>query len=227
MMNQRLAAIGGIGTLLLGLGSGPTAGAPTLCLGEVVTIEGTDDDDRLRGTPGDDVISAGQGWDVIAGLGGNDAICGGGGADRVRGGGGDDQLHGGVDGTRPDPTTRYGDILTGGSGDDVMDGGEGKGSDRVTYGSSRRSIRLDLSTGVATGQGTDTLVAIDNAKGSPFGDHMVAGKAMSFLNGGLGNDRLVSAGGPSFVLGGGGEDHLRMPRGGNWHRGKWRRPSGH
>jgi Ca2+-binding RTX toxin-like protein len=105
MMNQRLAAIGGIGTLLLGWGSGPTAGAPTVPR-RGGHHRGHDDDDRLRGTPGDDVISAGQGWDVIAGLGGNDAICGGGGADRVRRARRrPTSLHGGVDGTRPDPTT--------------------------------------------------------------------------------------------------------------------------
>ncbi len=197
--------------MLLTLGTGPATGAGSAkCLGEAVTVEGTHGDDRLIGTPRDDVISAGRGWDVVAGRGGNDVICGRAGSDRVRGGRGDDRLSGGVDGTTTHPTTRYGDLLAGGGGDDALDGGGGRGSDRVTYVSSRRAVHVDLTAGTATGQGADEIVAVNSAIGSRFADTLLSNDFFSVLHGRHGDDRLVGVGTVPILLGGDGDDRARL-----------------
>jgi hypothetical protein len=87
------------------------------CLGQPVTLFGTDGDDVLVGTPGPDVILALAGDDRIDGGGGDDVICGGDGDgdDILLGGDGDDLLQGG-----------WGDDqLDGGPGTDDLDGGPG------------------------------------------------------------------------------------------------------
>ncbi|MFT5459532.1 MAG: hypothetical protein ACI9K2_006046 [Myxococcota bacterium] len=85
------------------------------CLGQPVTLFGTDGDDVLVGTPGADVILALSGDDRIDGGGGDDVICGGEGDDILLGGDGDDLLQGG-----------WGDDeLDGGPGTDDLDGGPG------------------------------------------------------------------------------------------------------
>src|SRR6187401_222371 len=76
------------------------------------TIEGTENDDRLRGTAERDVICGMQGDDVIKARGANDIVYGGAGKDRIRGGPGRDYLVG-EDGN---------DRLVGGAGGDDMVG---------------------------------------------------------------------------------------------------------
>lgn len=211
MIRRKSVVVGAAGTMLVTLGAGPATGlVSTQCLGDAVTVEGTHGDDRLIGTPRDDVISAGRGWDVVAGRGGNDVICGRAGSDRVRGGRGNDRLSGGVDGTTTQPTTRYGDLLAGGGGDDALDGGGGRGSDRVTYVSSRRAVQVDLTAGTATGQGTDELVAVDGAIGSRFADTLFSHDFISVLHGRQGDDRLVGVGTLPILLGGDGDDRARL-----------------
>ncbi|MGH2733323.1 MAG: hypothetical protein ACRDJF_12050 [Actinomycetota bacterium] len=61
------------------------------CLGENVTIEGTDRPDRLEGTEGADVIDGHGGHDLISGLGGDDKLCGGEDQDVCDGGEGTDE----------------------------------------------------------------------------------------------------------------------------------------
>ena len=90
---------------------GSVRGASTAsCLGEHVTIVGTEGKDVLVGTKGDDVIAGLGGKDKLKGKGGNDLLCGGAGKDTLKGGGG-------------------ADVLKGGSGSDLCLGGPG--SDRM------------------------------------------------------------------------------------------------
>lgn len=117
----------------------PPAGTPTpppdrKCLGNPVTLVGTNGADRLRGTAGRDVIAALAGNDRVSGLGGNDLVCGGSGNDVLIGGAGKDRLLG--------QSGR--DTLRGGSGRDRLEGGAGRdrliggtGRDRLIGGSGR------------------------------------------------------------------------------------------
>lgn len=87
-----------------------------LCLGQAITIIGTNQSDTLIGTSGDDVIAGLQANDRIDGGGGDDVLCGGAGNDTLLGGEGADRLIG-DDGV---------DTLDGGNGDDSLVGGRGK-----------------------------------------------------------------------------------------------------
>lgn len=140
------------------------------CGGLVVTIVGTDGDDRIYGTPGDDVIDARGGNDtVIAGAGG-DTVCGGDGNDKLSGTSGDDELYGG-------------------SGDDELSGGSG--NDRLSGGNGDDTIR--------DGNGNDTVFGgsgddyLDSDRGNDWlsggsGDDQLDGRNNDKLNGNSGAD---------------------------------------
>ena len=81
---------------------------------------------------------------------GNDTVRGGFGADVLMGGDGDDTVRGG-----------FGkDVLMGGDGDDVLDGSDGY--DTVDYRHASNVVRVNRSTGIAIGEGTDRLISIEN-----------------------------------------------------------------
>src|SRR5687768_8466651 len=65
------------------------------CLGQPVTIVGTEGNDSIVGTPNPDVIAALGGNDRVQALGGDDAVCGGDGNDLTSGNDGDDIMGGG------------------------------------------------------------------------------------------------------------------------------------
>jgi hypothetical protein len=136
----------------------------------------------IVGTPGDDIIDGTAGNDVIVGLGGADTITGNGGADTICGGDGEDTIVPGVD-----------------SANDYVDGGTG--TDLVPYGQSNAAINANLATGVVKGQGTDTLVNVENLNGSPYNDVIIGDGGPNQLRGRTGND-LVSGGGGDDVLAG-------------------------
>jgi Ca2+-binding RTX toxin-like protein len=114
------------------------------------------------------------------------------------------------------------DVLFGSDGSDTMDGGVGA-SDWADYSGSGSAVTVDLATGVGIG-GTaagDTYVAIENVRGSAFGDILIGNSGtntleglagIDTLNGGAGNDRLVvsAAGSGSNVNGGTNVDTLAI-----------------
>lgn len=167
----RTACLVAFGTLLLAA-VGPTVPAQSAgatCAGVPATIVGTAGDDELAGTPGDDVIAGLDGVDVIDAGAGNDLVCGDAGPDRITGGDGDDRLYGGTNGlvpefeSEPEPA---GDTLVPGPGDDLVDvgvntvlRGDGYNSpDTIDYSGSATGVTVDLVSGVATGEGADTVV---------------------------------------------------------------------
>ena len=62
------------------------------------------------------------------------------------------------------------DVLVGFAGDDVLDGGSGV--DMVDYRTSSGPVTANLSTGVATGHGTDQLIDIESLSGSTLNDRL-------------------------------------------------------
>ncbi len=188
----------------------------------------------LRGTPGDDVLTGTSRDDVICGLGGNDTIYGKGGDDILRGGSGRDRLFGGPGG---DQISGGGgnDTIWGNAGDDVLVGGPGADrihpgrdvdvvnggtglQDWVVYSSAVRRMVVSLRTGVATGQGRDTLVNVENIVGSKFNDRLIGDASSNRIMGGSGADRVVARQGddrmwgqrgPDVLLGGLGADVAR------------------
>jgi Ca2+-binding RTX toxin-like protein len=103
-------------------------------------------------------FNGGDGNDIILGRALNDHISGGNGDDYVRGGAGNDNLAGDANA----------DTLSGGLGNDLLDGGAD--ADTVNYQEALGAVRVNLSLGTATGDGTDTLINIEHVVGSSFKD---------------------------------------------------------
>lgn len=140
------------------------------------TLIGGDDADRLVGQGGDD---------SLAGLGGDDTLCGTGGNDSMFGGSGFDDLQGGA-------------------GNDLLDGGADW--DVADYVDSAAPVSVDLRSGLATGEGNDTLVGIENVWGSSQGDTVYGDGGRNLLSGEGGNDLLYGGEGADWLTGGAGDD---------------------
>jgi Ca2+-binding RTX toxin-like protein len=140
----------------------------------------------ISGTSGNDTLKGTSRADVICGLGGNDAIQGLDGNDLLQGGGG-------------------GDTLVGGPGDDTQDGG--LGTDTGSF-SGTAAVVASLAAGTASGQGSDTLTAIENLTGSSANDTLTGDSGPNNLDGSGGNDTVRGGAGNDNVIGGKGADNL-------------------
>ena len=169
------------------------------CHGKIVTIVGTTGSETIDGTAGPDVILGLGGYDTIDGKGGDDTICGSGnmyggpGKDYIVGSSGKDYIVG--DGGS-DTLKGYGgdDEFVPGPGDDHVYGG--RGIDRVWFASTTsRGVHVDLATGLATGQGHDTLKGIEDVTGTNNADTILGSDGPNHLEGDLGNDVVDGRGG--------------------------------
>ena len=180
-------------------------------------------------TDGDGIASDGFGTtdtftniEYVRGSEFDDVITGDGGSNRLEGQDGDDDLFGG----------EGNDFFRGGAGDDLLDGGAGV--DRIEYNTDRfvgdntgfqplTGVTVDLSvdtdgvTGDAAsndGDGiaidpfgdTDTLVGIENVRGTDFDDTLTGDSGDNQLDGRDGSDVIRAGGGFDFLIGGGGDD---------------------
>ena len=195
---------------------------------DVVSGEATGDvicgglgNDKVGGGGGNDRISGEDGSDVIGGDRGNDRLDGGpGDADRVSGGLGDDEVNGGP-GNGDESLGDLGiDEVTGGEGDfdlvrgdygaDAMKGGPGVG-DIASFATAvpdktGPSVTASLATGVATGDGRDTMAEFEDLEGSAYGDVLSGDGAGNRIAGGPGDDRLDGGGGTDTAFAGPGSD---------------------
>jgi serralysin len=136
------------------------------------------------------------GADDLSGAGGNDTLFGLGGDDRLDGRAGDDTLNGGSGN----------DTILGGDGNDTLDGGSG--GDTASYAEATAGVTVDLAvTGPqSTGEGSDTLISIENLTGSAFADALKGTSGDNVLIGGAGDDTLFGFGGNDRLDGGDGID---------------------
>lgn len=123
-------------------------------------------------------ITGTTGNDVLTGTAANDVICALEGNDVIKGQGGNDTLIG------------------------------GPGSDKVDYANATAGVTANLTTGTATGQGTDTLRDIEYIDGSPYADKLDGDANVNWLAGKAGNDSVYGQGGNDNVWGGDGNDTL-------------------
>ncbi|HET6157159.1 MAG TPA: hypothetical protein VFE34_02350 [Dongiaceae bacterium] len=142
------------------------------------------------------VFRAGTGNDAITGGGLNDTIYGDSGNDTLKGGAGQDRLRAGSGS----------DILIGGAGNDFLDGGSN--NDTADYAASIAGVTVNLASGTATGEGTDSLLSIEHVTGSGFADQITGSSAANILTGGGGNDILRGGSGNDTLTGGSGTDQL-------------------
>jgi Ca2+-binding RTX toxin-like protein len=137
--------------------------------------------------------------DTLLGTGGPNTLSGAGGPDTIRGREDGDSLNGG-DGD---------DVFRGGSGNDIVSGGPG--TDRMDFSNAPNAVTVDLSTlsGPATGEGSDSLLGIENVDGSAsFGDKITGSAGANVLKGLGGSDQLYGLGGDDTLDGGNGTDTL-------------------
>ena len=155
-------------------------------------ITGGAGDDKIHGNGGSDVLSGGDGVDTIdeAGLANNAVLNGDAGGDTLSGGGsGSDTLNGG-DGD---------DKLTSGAANDTMNGGAG--TNTVDYSRPLSGpVDVNLRAGTGTGDGTDSLVSIQNVTGSPANDTIAGNAGDNVLDGGNGVDLVSYAAAPAAVI---------------------------
>lgn len=114
----------------------------------------------------------------------------------LNGGSGNDQLFGseGID------------ILDGGLDDDLINGGSG--IDTVRFQSATGGVNVNLVTGTATGNGSDTLSQIENVEGTSFADVLRGDGENNVLNGYDGNDQIFGGSGDDILNGGDGNDTI-------------------
>jgi Ca2+-binding RTX toxin-like protein len=91
-------------------------------------------------------------------------------------------------------------------GDDTLDGGSG--GDTASYAEAAGGVTVDLAiSGLqSTGEGSDTLVSIENLTGSAFSDTLRGTSGDNILSGGAGDDTLFGLGGNDRLDGGDGID---------------------
>src|SRR6266540_557779 len=189
------------GPMTVNLTAGTATGDGSDTLTGVEDIQGSGFDDVLTGNAGANGLFGDAGNDTLSGGDGDDGLWGRGDDDALDGGSGEDFVAfnfsqfgvtanlttGTATGEGSDTLanieniqgTKHDDTLTGDAGPNVFlplvgnDGIDGSGgTDTVSYEVSPSAVTANLSTGTATGEGTDTLTAIENLNGSPLNDNL-------------------------------------------------------
>ena len=170
------------------LDAGTATGEGTDTLTGIENVTGSSGVDTITGDGFANVLVGNAGGDTLNGLGGDDTLSGGTGIDVLNGGEGNDTLLGGAD-------------------NDTLNGGNG--TDTAVFAA---AVTVNLETGTATGEGTDTLVSIENATGSAAADTLIGDSGINVLNGNGGNDVLDGGLGNDTLNGGAGFDTVTYER---------------
>lgn len=145
-------------------------------------------DDTIIGTAANDIIMVHNGFDIVWAGDGQDSI--------FDYGDSNDEIHGETEN----------DTIFAGRGVNFYDGGSGL--DTVDYSNASRWAWVDLALQRGQGDGLDTLVYIENARGSNFDDWLAGSTVVNILSGGDGHDKLFGYGGADSLYGGSGDDVL-------------------
>jgi uncharacterized delta-60 repeat protein len=195
------------------------------------TLIGSSGNDRLYGNLGNDSLDGGSGsdWASYGGTAGainaslvSMTATGGAGNDtytsieNVASGNGNDTLTG-----NSGANTFFADLgndsVTGGDGNDYIIGAGGNdtliggnGTDTVDYlfGQAAAGVNVNLLTGVATGDGTDSISGFENATGTNANDTITGDTATNLLQGNGGNDSMLGGAARDTLDGGAGNDTL-------------------
>ena len=205
------AAAGVTVSLALQPAAQATGGGGTDTLSNFEHVAGSAFNDSLTGDAGNNTFTGGDGDDTLTGGLGTDTVDYSAAAAAMT----VDFLTGSATGEGSDTLatienvvgSAFDDSFTGSAGNESFDGGDGV--DTISYQFAGASIILDLAAGVATGQGTDLLTAVENVKGSTLADTLLGDGAENKLQGGQGNDEVGGRGGADVLGGSGGNDTLR------------------
>jgi Ca2+-binding RTX toxin-like protein len=166
----------------------------------------------LTGNELDNDLTGGAQDDEMSGLGGDDSLAGMAGDDLLDGGDGEDVLSGGD----------ANDVLRGGAGADILDGGDGVDTADYSDAPATNFLRIGVVVSLDSpaswwNADGDTLLNIENVRGSAQRDVLDGnglanvlwgGDGEDLLNGGGGNDSLFGEGGSDLLVGGAGFDRL-------------------
>ena len=192
-------------------------GSPSVAATDISVFNGTAPDNQvINGTNSGDTLVGGAGNDSIYGFGGYDRLYTGGGNDFVDGGAEGDQLYSGAGNDTLLGGAGYDSIYllssAGTYGHDVIDGGTE--IDSLYFGANAGSgAVVDLAGGTISGGSSNpadaaTVVSVENAQGTPFGDRITGDGAANSLYGLAGNDTLLGGSGNDVLDGGVGNDSL-------------------
>jgi Ca2+-binding RTX toxin-like protein len=172
----------GITVNLAGADDSDDIGSAIAAGGETETLISIE---QIRGTAGEDSMTGDDADNRFRGEGGNDTLLGGAGNDRLQGGAGNDTMDGGSDEDEVDYLQ-----------DTLVVGGNG--------------VTLNLTTGVGNGPNgdTDTIIDVENARGTINDDLITGDSGANRLRGDDGNDTLWGAGDNDELEGGLGDDEL-------------------
>ena len=139
---------------------------------------GDDGNDAMLGGVGNDLLNGGAGNDTMTGDAGNDTVLGDTGNDAISDGAGADSIHGGAG---IDIITAAQDTAS-----DVYNGGAGH--DTLDYSLSVSAVKIDLTTGIATGLGigSDMISDFEVIKAGSGDDYILIGDDEVILIGGGG-----------------------------------------
>jgi Ca2+-binding RTX toxin-like protein len=111
------------------------------------------------------------------------------------------------------------DVFFGSVGSDIINGGSSGSHDRVDYSQSDAGVSVVLGNFNVPQNGhaeRDTLISIEDVRGSNFSDSLFGNGSNNNLYGGLGNDLLNGAPGDDFLYGENGNDILIGGDGADW-----------
>ena len=168
-------------------------------LKDIENITGSDDSavgDDITGNSGENILSGLKGDDTLSGLEGDDSIDAGAGDDTIYGGADQDILKGSLGN----------DYLEGGTGSDDIDGGSG--IDTVSYVNASNGVKVFLDSGLATGEGTDSLAGIENIIGSAFDDSLTGDNGANAIESGDGDDFIFAKEAADTIDAGDGDDTI-------------------
>lgn len=228
---------GAPGSVTVDLAAGTATGDGSDTLSGVEDIDGSRFDDVITGNgafnflfgeAGNDTLSGGDGGDGLWGLDGDDTLDGGTGEDfasyffssagvtvNLTAGTATGEGTDTIANVEDVEGSRQTDTLTGNAesnlfwahlGDDVIDGSTGV--DTVSYQFSLTGVTANLTTGTATGEGTDTLTGIENLAGSRRTDALTGDTGSNVLHGLAGDDTLSGSDGDDTLIGNEGSDTL-------------------
>ena len=188
-------------TIDLSIDTEQNSGSGNVLKKNIEDIYGGTNSDIIKGNAQNNILLGNEGNDSLYGKEGNDSLYGNDDADYLDGGLGDDYLDGGNDN----------DTLVGNEGNDTLNGSVG--TDIASYENSSSSIVVDMTLSSSQveedGFGTsDTLIDIENIKGTIYNDTITGNAQNNVLDGSLGNDTLDGNLGDDSLIGGQGNDLL-------------------
>ena len=167
--------------------NGMTAGTARDVSGAIDTLISIED---VRGTDGTDAIVGDNGVNLLRGEGGNDNLTGNGGNDTLHGGGGFDRAN-------------YGNESGGIAGRGVIVNLSGAA---ITANIGAGPIVVAAASAIDTYGATDTLISIENVRGTGNADYIVGDGQSNTVFSRAGADVIIGGGGNDFVQSGGGAD---------------------